>query len=165
MKEVWKYIVGTNRKYKVSTLGRVKSLQGKNEKLMLPYTSKGYVRIKLVVNGRRRAFQMHQLVATAFIPNPQNKPEVNHIDGDKNNNTKKNLEWNTRSENMLHVYKTGLNSSVGENHHNSKLTQKNVDEIRTKYVPRKCTMKELGEMYGVRYGTISSIINNRTWAK
>ena len=69
----------------------------------------GYLRTNLYSNGQMFSKRVHRLVAEAFIPNPENKPDVNHKDGNKRNNSVDNLEWVTRSENMLHAYSTGLN--------------------------------------------------------
>lgn len=68
----------------------------------------GYLRVELWQNAKGRKFLVHRLVAEAFVPNAEGKPQVNHIDGDKTNNTASNLEWVTQSENQLHAYRTGL---------------------------------------------------------
>lgn len=105
--------------YQISNLGNVKSLDryiiNKNgDKQYFPgkYLTQGisdnYLKVTLSKNNKQRTFRVHILVARAFIPNPENKPEVNHIDGNKKNNKVNNLEWNTRSENELHAYKNGL---------------------------------------------------------
>ena len=99
---------------------------------------------------------IHRLVAQKYIPNPENKPEVNHINGDKTDNRVKNLEWVTNRENMRHAFDTGLNC----NKYKRKLTMKEVSEIRNKYVPRKYTQKMLSEEYGVHRYTISEIVRN-----
>lgn len=72
----------------------------------------GYKRVQAVINGKRRTMGVHRLVAMAFIPNPGNKPDVNHIDGDKANNHVSNLEWSTKSENIKHGYSSGLMENV-----------------------------------------------------
>jgi hypothetical protein len=68
----------------------------------------GYVQVKLFKSGKRKYFNIHRLVAKCFIPNTENKREVNHIDGDKHNNCASNLEWVTSRENQLHAFKLGL---------------------------------------------------------
>lgn len=70
--------------------------------------NKGYVYVYLCTKSKHTTLKVHRLVAMAFIPNPENKKEVNHKDGDKLNNNVSNLEWCTRSENNLHAYRTGL---------------------------------------------------------
>lgn len=118
--EVWKDILGYEGYYQISNLGNVRSLDryvrngkgtvrfvpGKLRKLDL--LADGYLGISLEKEGRVKYFKIHRLVAEAFIPNPENKPEVNHKDGDKTNPTVNNLEWATRSDNMDHAWRTGL---------------------------------------------------------
>lgn len=107
-KEEWKSIEGFEGLYDVSSLGRVRSYprNGTKDKdihiLHQGVTKSGYCRVALSKNDRMKNYAVHRLVAQAFIPNPENKSEVNHIDGNPNNNTINNLEWNTRSENHLH---------------------------------------------------------------
>ena len=72
------------------------------------YTEKGYLRINVCINGKNKRYRIHRLVAQAFIPNPENKPQVNHIDGNKQNNCVGNLEWVTDEENKKHATENGL---------------------------------------------------------
>lgn len=107
--ELWKDIKEYEGIYQVSNLGRIKSLKFMKEKILKPKkTSKGYLQVLLYKNGKRKYFRIHRLVAETFVPNPYNKPEVNHIDGDKENNKENNLEWTTIQENRKHAYKIGL---------------------------------------------------------
>lgn len=113
MEEIWKDIVGYEGYYQISSHGRVKSLSRvcnsnkkihKNrilaEKILIPNVQKkGYFRILLQKDGVRKRFMVAVLVARAFIPNPENKPFVDHIDNDKSNNTIQNLRWVTAKEN------------------------------------------------------------------
>lgn len=101
MREIWKDIEGYEDKYMVSNYGNVKS----NNKVLTKQNGYNYFRVTLSNNGKRKHFQIHRLVAKAFIPNPKNLPEVNHKDGNKQNNMVENLEWCTRSENELHCYR------------------------------------------------------------
>lgn len=114
MDEVWKDIDGFEGVYQISNLGRVKSLRryrksklGKNvliEETILngAVDAYGYKIIGLSKNGKSHRKKIHRLIAEAFIPNSENKPQINHIDGDKLNNSIENLEWCTSSENNLH---------------------------------------------------------------
>src|SRR5699024_6100473 len=112
--EIWKDINGYEGIYQVSSLGRVRSLdrtllnknnieykvKGKIRKISC--TGKGYQKIQLSKEGNSKNFSIHRLVAQAFIPNPENLPIVNHIDGNKTNNHIGNLEWVSSNENMNH---------------------------------------------------------------
>ncbi|MEI3530091.1 MAG: NUMOD4 domain-containing protein [Bacilli bacterium] len=120
MKEIWKDVVGYEGLYRVSNLGRVKSLDcirrcGNGECIQKGIVLKNgfdrgnnYFRTRLSKNGKVSDFLVHRLVAQTFIPNPENKPQVNHKDGNKLNNCVDNLEWATGSENIQHAYDTGL---------------------------------------------------------
>lgn len=111
----WKAIDGYKGVYIVNREGEVI-----NRKLNLTMTSKldshGYYILNLSLDGNKTKFYIHRLIATYFIPNPENKPTVNHIDGIKTNNSLSNLEWATYKENNNHAFDTGL-IGKGENHH------------------------------------------------
>lgn len=104
MYEIWKDIKGYEGLYQVSNFGRVKSLKYSTEGKILKgrHTGKGYLSVALFRNSVRKSTCIHRLVAQAFIPNPENKPEVNHIDENKLNNNVSNLEWVTPKENSNH---------------------------------------------------------------
>lgn len=107
--EHWNHIKGYVGLYQVSDKGRVKSFPRKfthkEEVIILPNISdRGYALVTLCKNGKTKHFQVHRLVAEAFIDNPDNKPQVNHIDGNPLNNCKENLEWVTAQENIRHKY-------------------------------------------------------------
>ena len=103
MIEEWKDIKGYEGLYQVSNLGRVKSLKfGKERILKTGVDRYGYISVNLYKNNKRKLCKVHRLVAEAFIPNLENKPEVNHLDEDKTNNMVSNLEWCTRNENVNH---------------------------------------------------------------
>ena len=110
--EIWKdtYIYG--EQYQVSNNGIVRNkITGHILKPQLD--KKGYLRVRMSLQDKKATAKVHRLVAVAFIPNPENKPQVNHIDGDKRNNDVRNLEWVTNGENQIHAYKTGLNRVTG----------------------------------------------------
>jgi len=94
----------------VYTWGNGKSFTSDGKLKYLKQTLKrnGYWQVKLFKNGMRKYYNIHRLVAQTFIPNPDNKPEVNHIDGFKDNNKPDNLEWVTSRENQLHAFRLGL---------------------------------------------------------
>lgn len=92
--EVWKDIKDYEGHYQVSDKGRVKSIKFRKEIIMKPERNKsGYLAIGLRKNGEHKLFKVHRLVAIAFIPNPDNLPQVNHKDENKENNSVENLEW------------------------------------------------------------------------
>lgn len=99
--EIFKDIKGYEGMYKVTSWGNILSL--KTNKLMkFETTKKGYQRVTLVKNGKRKHFKVHRLVAMAFLDNKDNLPQVNHMDGDKKNNHITNLEFVTNIDNQLH---------------------------------------------------------------
>lgn len=114
MEEVWKDIVGFEGKYQVSNLGRVKSFALGFPKILKGKVQKnGYLLYNLSVSKNNIVYKKgHRLVAEYFIPNPDNKPYVNHIDGDKTNNHIDNLEWCTPAENNRHYYGKHLGRRV-----------------------------------------------------
>ena len=120
MEEIWKDIKGYEGLYQVSNLGRISSNTGyikrKDGRLffkegrILKNTSSGvgYYQVKLCKDAIKINIRNHRAVAEAFIPNPENKPEVNHIDGNKQNNRVDNLEWCSYNENLKHAYNNKL---------------------------------------------------------
>ena len=110
--------------------------------------------------------RVHRLVAEAFIPNPENKDTVNHIDGNKQNNIVSNLEWVNRTEQMIHAYNLGLKTSrIGSKNSNAKLTDEQVREIRKLYVPqsKEFGTVALGKKYGVTNRVIGLIVNGKAY--
>jgi hypothetical protein len=101
MKEIYK-IITEYPNYSISNFGNVKN--NKTNKLLKIRFDKGYNRVRLYNKNIANNHSVHKLVGEYFIPNPKNKPEINHIDGNKLNNIVSNLEWNTKSENQTHRY-------------------------------------------------------------
>lgn len=133
MKEIWKDIKGYEGLYQVSNLGKVKSLKRKRfnyrlqkiievnkEKILKQFSdTKGYLLVILQDNKFRKTYKVHRLVSETFIPNPKNLPQINHIDGCKENNIWTNLEWCDGSYNVKEAFRLGL-SKKGKYHYNSK---------------------------------------------
>lgn len=98
--EIWKDIDGYDGRYQVSSWGRIRSING----ILKPYENKkGYLKIGLCKDGICHKHRINRLVAIAFIPNPDNLPQVNHMDGNRQNNSITNLEWTTNLENRRHA--------------------------------------------------------------
>lgn len=112
--EIWKDVKGYEGRYQVSNHGRVKSFLRGGLILSLQ-TKNGYSNVNLFDNNRKMTTKtVHRLVAIAFIPNPDNKPQVNHIDYNRKNNYISNLEWNTVQENSLHSFDNYIEHSLSE---------------------------------------------------
>lgn len=116
MMEIWKPIKNYENLYEISNLGRIRKIGGKNQfgnykvdKMITPYKNeKGYLRVGLSKNNKRKIFKLHRLVAEHFLPNPNNYPEINHIDFNKQNNRVDNLEWCTHKENIQHYWQNKM---------------------------------------------------------
>lgn len=151
-KEEYRDVVGFEEYFQVSNLGNVFS---KRSNRILKQAKRGdYWAFATKIggsNGSDHCFSIHRLVAEAFIPNPESKPFVNHIDGCKTNNMLSNLEWVTAKENSAHAWSTGLL--------NRKLTADQVREIRTS----KLSLIKLGEIYGLSHGNIGRIKRRETY--
>lgn len=100
MEEIWKDIEGYENQYQVSNFGNVKSLKRKKPFLMKPKLNIGYLSVELQFKQHKKWFRIHRLVAQAFLPNPNNLPQVNHLDENKLNNRADNLEWSTPKSNI-----------------------------------------------------------------
>lgn len=157
MKEQWRPVPvpGYEETYQVSNHGRVRSRYR-----ILRGMGHPYLHVILSSHCERRCKRIHRLVAIAFVPNPENKPEVNHKDTNKFNNRSDNLEWTTDQENKSHARARGLYSDYGEGSVNSKLTSAQVLQIRAN--PNR-GMTELGRLFGVSESTVRAIQRGRTW--
>lgn len=161
--EEWCAVVDYEKRYQVSNYGRVKSLLHKYPRIMrADVQSKGYVQIRLFKNGRPKNFGVHVLVAKAFILNPERKPEVDHINGDKENNCIWNLNWTTRSENASRAYQLGLIKVCRGTQ--SRFAKLGADEvIYIKDNPDSLTTKELMKKFDVCKETIRRIRIGKTY--
>ena len=161
--EEWKPVKGYEGLYEVSSWGRVKSKK-RDVVLKTQMDKKGYIRCSLQKDGKLSTFKVHRLVGQHFIPNPENKPQINHINSIKHENNIDNLEWCTNLENQRDAISKGLVPHMkGELNGFSKLTEKDVLEIRAKFKPRIYTRQMLADEYGVKEGTIKDVLQRRSW--
>lgn len=167
MQEIWKDINGYNGKYRVSSLGNVMSVNYLNTKTDRILSAKkhhtGYLIVRLSGGSRDsiKSFMVHTLVANAFIENPLNKPCINHIDGNKENNRVDNLEWVTYKENMHHAIVNGLRNPHRNNHPKGKdvVNSRNIIQYTKsgEYVKTWECISDAARFYNV---APCSIINN-----
>lgn len=131
MIEIWKDIPEWEGIYQVSNFGRLKSFKKHPDGLLLKQTNKNgdYFSVVLSKNNRIKSTRTHRLVAENFIPNPENKPQVNHIDMNKQNNHVENLEWCTSSENTTHAYTNKPSMCVGMNYYNQNIRPKTILQL------------------------------------
>lgn len=143
--------------YEVHPSGRVRSIYrgGKSGREIKPFPRGEYLAVKFCVDGVETKVPLHVLVARAFLPNPENKPTVNHKNGNKHDCDVDNLEWATHSEQMRHVYDNARSKT-------QILTKELVVEIREN--PAKLTQKELAKAYGVSPSQISNVVTGRNWS-
>lgn len=165
--EIWKPFTYYGKQFMVSNKERIKSMpyyQSRNEYLVKTHPSKrtGYTCVHLWSRSKNNLFRFHRVVATAFHPNPGNKPDVNHINGIKTDNRPENLEWVTKSENMRHAFDVlKIVKPSGENHYSSKLTNGQVIEIFNSNL-RIC---DLCKLYNINRWVVSGIKHGKTWSK
>lgn len=149
--EIWHPINAADGLYEVSTQGRVRRT-GKQVTLKTALNFGGYHSFEARFRGRRKRLSVHRAMAAAFIPNPENKRLVNHLNGIKEDNRIENIEWATHSENLLHAFHV-----IGRS--DKKLTPEAVRDIRT----RTRNGVTLARAYGVSKTTIGDVLSGKTW--
>ncbi|MBR0061802.1 MAG: HNH endonuclease [Selenomonadaceae bacterium] len=159
--EQWKPVVGFEG-YQISNFGRVKSFKKGKTNILKPALNGKYLSVSLSIGGEQKWQRIHLLVARAFIPNPLNKPEVNHDDGRKFNCHVSNLFWATQSENQRHAVKNGLAKS-GIDRSQAKIKSES-DIIYIRENTDKLTQEQLAEKFGVKQNVISLIQQGKTYA-
>jgi len=164
--ETWKDIKGYAGAYQVSDLGRVKSFprEGTKGGVLTPtLTDKGYLRVQLYNNGAGKRFFVHVLVAGAFVPNHNNKPQVNHKDGIKVNNEAINLEWVTQFENIKHRDEVLGIHFRGDRGPKAKLSWDDVKSIRYLLKYSRYTQYDIAALYFITQSVVSKIKLNKIW--
>lgn len=163
MIETWKKI---ENGYEVSVSGRVRSTKFERItelKLMLGKGRASYLFFHSSFKSVSKRINVHQAVARAFISNPNNYKEINHIDGNKLNNRIENLEWCSRSHNVKESFRLKLRTHEGEKNPKRKLTQREVREIRSFKGKKIYTYQQLADKYGVKEPTINTILSGLSW--
>lgn len=166
--EEWRDVIGYEGFYQVSNLGRVKSLKCNKPKILKAYFYRQdeYLAVELFIHSKQKPIKIHRLVAEAFLPNPDNKPQVNHIDGNKLNNRLTNFEWVTVGENVRHAYKLGLiKRKSGCEHHQAKLTEEQVRYIRKVCIPgdRKFGINALARKFVIGVQTMFRVYTRESY--
>lgn len=160
--------------YEVSDTGQVRSCTGRYKgRILSQHTRKGYPYVTLRSRGKRKKFSVHRLVASAFLLGLEGQDQVNHRDGNKQNNNIDNLEWCTPLENTRHANRTGLTNIRGGRHPKTKFTQGHIDLIRGMYdwsearafaKNRKAFSSTwLAKCFKVTHSTILRIVKKDTW--
>jgi len=149
--ETWENLAEFAGAYQISNQGRVKGKKNNSKILAQRIDRAGYYTVRIYKEGKSHTKYLHRLIAEAFIPNPDNKPEVNHKDGNKLNNSVDNLEWVTHAENMQHAY---LNNLIPIECHCKKV----IDLTNMKLYK---SIKDLGQKNGLNYSTLKNYLNGR----
>lgn len=170
--EIWK-IISENNHYEISSFGRIRSTfppanpkrkdrPGRGTKYRkIRLTKQGYPHISIRVDQKLTILRLHRLVAEAFIPNPENKPYVNHIDGNKKNNNVSNLEWVTPKENSEHAQRLGK-YGIGSANKMSILNEKAVNLIKN-MLDYGISNSNIAQCFNVNSSVISLIKTNKSW--
>lgn len=166
LKEEWRSlngIVESGEFYEISSFGNVKN--GVSQRILAFQVKKnGYLQVQLSNKQKHKKYYIHRLVALAFIPNPENKTQVNHKNGNKSDNSLYNLEWVTPKDNMKHCYDTGLRNQLGSKNRMAVLTEDDVLKIKEIYTTTKCTQYKLAELFNVSKQTINNILRGKSWS-
>lgn len=163
--EIWREVDYYPERYHISTFGRLKSFYNGKEKILKPCLhTGGYIYFDLFKNGKCKKCKVHRLVAEAFIPNPKNLPEVDHIFNNKFDNYYENLRWATHAENNQYAYDTGAKKS-GEESYQALLTNEQAAKCREvhKKGDPEFEVKALAKQFGVNADVIYDILRGKTY--
>ena len=150
-KKYGKIFLGYENLYQISNLGNVYSLKAKKI-LKTSISYKGYIVVSLFKNKKSHTNQIHRLIAQAFIPNPNNYPQINHIDGNKQNNNIKNLEWCNQSYNIKEAYRLNLmprvrKGSFAKGHHRNSTTAINQYDLQGNFLKKWNSITEASNQF------------------
>lgn len=154
----FKKVGNTEGFYWISACGKLYSTRT-NKILKYRKNPDGYLCYVMCIRGHRIDKSLHRIVAESWISNQKNKPQINHIDGNKLNNSLSNLEWVTLQENNFHAVSI-LGKRRGNNHKNSKITSEDVCKIRE----MDGSLKSIGEKFGIGISQVFRIKRKETWA-
>jgi hypothetical protein len=160
-KEKWK-IIPEAPKYEASTLGKIRNAETKRE-LKFSEIRRGYKIFKAYYkDGDKRNMTVHKAVATTFVPNPDNLPQLNHKNGNKADNRMENLEWCTCKQNIKHAFKEGLRKKTYTIEHRAKITEKMARRIKMG-LEMGLRQNELVDIYNVSKSTVEGMKNGSRW--
>ncbi len=154
--------------YSIDQNGHLYShVNSKTKKLVGSKDSKGYRRAVLkTLDGKKAWKYLHRLTCEAYIPNPENKSQVNHINNDPSDNRISNLEWATPKENTQHCLKQGRsNRAFGSRQSSAKLTEKDIPQIRRLIEQKLYTQNQIADFYGVHNCAITYIKQGICWSR
>lgn len=174
--EIWKGIKGYEQYYQVSNLGRVRTISrlikrnGKGDFILKArilkqqVSTKGYWNVRVCVDSVQKTLSVHRQIGFAFIPNPENKPQINHKNTIKSDNSITNLEWVTNAENQAHAIRMGItkDKSLGEKNGRATLTESDVRDIRYA-IYKGVARKFLPQVYNLKYTTICKVVTGELW--
>lgn len=171
--EIWKDIRGYTGLYQVSNTGKVKSLskswiggtgglRTKPDTILAQTNSNNYLAVNLRKDGKAKRYSVHTLVGKEFVDGYKPGLEINHKDGNKNNNNDWNLEWVTSKQNKQHGLSQGLyDNIINENSRFAKITKEDV--IKIKHLIKNHTQKKVAQMFNITQSNVSYIVNNKSW--
>ena len=172
--EIWKDIPEFNNEYQISNLGRIRSKEAvimrsngsphtRKSKILKPALDGGYLKGAVCIDKKLVPYRIHKLVANAFVDGKKEWLEVNHINGIKSDNKAENLEWVTRSQNLIHAVKTGLLPVTrGSQRTQAKMTEETVREIyklKSEGIQRKFIVERLG----ITVNMYKDLMRGKTW--